>query len=240
MIGPHGYRKWPRSFTDHFSHMFSPCYKVTYHRTQKFTHSYSAFSNSFFIQFLSILMAIQSPSSSSSFSYGFTYQVFLSFRGTDTRHGFTGNLYKALTDKGIKTFIDDNDLQRGDEITPSLLKAIEESRIFIPVFSINYATSKFCLDELVHIIHCYKTKGRIVMPVFFGVDPTNVRHHTGSYGEALAEHEKRFQNDKNNMERLHQWKLALTQAANLSGDHSSHGYAYLLNFCFPFCILKPK
>ncbi|XP_039683030.1 disease resistance protein RUN1 [Medicago truncatula] len=171
-------------------------------------------------------MAIQSPSSSSSFSYGFTYQVFLSFRGTDTRHGFTGNLYKALTDKGIKTFIDDNDLQRGDEITPSLLKAIEESRIFIPVFSINYATSKFCLDELVHIIHCYKTKGRLVLPVFFGVDPTNVRHHTGRYGEALAGHEKRFQNDKDNMERLHQWKLALTQAANLSGYHSSPGYEY--------------
>ncbi|XP_039682539.1 disease resistance protein RPV1 [Medicago truncatula] len=171
-------------------------------------------------------MAMQSPPSSSSFSYAFTYQVFLSFRGTDTRHGFTGNLYKALTDKGIKTFIDDNDLQRGDEITPSLLKAIEESRIFIPVFSINYATSKFCLDELVHIIHCYKTEGRLVLPVFFGVDPTNVRHHTGRYGEALAGHEKRFQNDKNNMERLHQWKLALTQAANLSGYHSSHGYEY--------------
>ncbi|XP_039682531.1 disease resistance protein RPV1 isoform X1 [Medicago truncatula] len=171
-------------------------------------------------------MAMQLPSSSSSFSSAFTYQVFLSFRGTDTRHGFTGNLYKALTDKGIKTFIDDNDLQRGDEITPSLLKAIEESRIFIPVFSINYATSKFCLDELVHIIHCYKTKGRLVLPVFFGVDPTNVRHHTGPYGEALAGHEKRFQNDKDNMERLHQWKLALTQAANLSGYHSSPGYEY--------------
>ncbi|XP_039691085.1 disease resistance protein RUN1 [Medicago truncatula] len=174
-------------------------------------------------------MAIQSPSSSSSFSHGFTYQVFLSFRGTDTRHSFTGNLYKALTDKGIHTFIDDNDLQRGDEITPSLLKAIDESRIFIPVFSINYASSSFCLDELVHIIHCYKTKGRLVLPVFFGVEPTNVRHQKGSYGEALAEHEKRFQNDKNNMERLQRWKVALSQAANLSGYHDSPpGYEYKL------------
>ncbi|XP_024642320.2 disease resistance protein RPP5 [Medicago truncatula] len=166
-------------------------------------------------------MAIQSPSSSTSFSYGFTYQVFISFRGTDTRHGFTGNLYKALTDKGIHTFIDDNDLQRGDEITPSLLKAIDESRIFIPVFSLNYASSSFCLDELVHIIHCYETKGRLVLPVFFGVEPTNVRHHKGSYGKALAEHEKRFQNDPKNMERLQGWKEALSQAANLSGYHDS-------------------
>jgi hypothetical protein len=81
-------------------------------------------------------MAIQSPS-----------RVFLSFRGSDTRNNFTGNLYKALIDKGIRTFIDDNDLERGDEITPSLVKAIEESRIFIPIFSANYASSSFCLDE---------------------------------------------------------------------------------------------
>ncbi|XP_039689130.1 disease resistance protein RUN1 isoform X3 [Medicago truncatula] len=171
-------------------------------------------------------MARQSPSSSSSFSYRFTYQVFLSFRGSDTRNGFTGHLYKALTDKGIHTFIDDRELQSGDEIKPSLDNAIQESRIFIPVFSINYASSSFCLDELVRIIHCYKTKGRLVFPVFYGVDPTHIRHQTGSYGEHLTKHRKNFQNNKKNMERLHQWKLALTEAANLSGYHSSPGYEY--------------
>ncbi|KEH29802.1 functional resistance protein KR1, putative [Medicago truncatula] len=171
-------------------------------------------------------MAMQSPSSSSSFSYRFTYQVFLSFRGSDTRNGFTGHLYKALTDKGIHTFIDDRDLQRGDEIKPSLDNAIEESRIFIPVFSINYASSSFCLNELVHIMHCYKTKGRLVLPVFYGVDPSHIRHQSGSYGEHLTKHKMSFQNNKKNMERLHQWKLALTEAANLSGYHFSPGYEY--------------
>jgi len=175
-------------------------------------------------------MAMQSHSSS--ISYGFTYQVFLSFKGSDTRDGFIGHLYKALDDKGIYTFIDDCDLQRGEEITPSLIKAIEESRIFIPVFSTNYASSSFCLDELVHIIHCYKTKGRLVLPIFFGVDPTDVRHHTGSYGEDLANHGERFQNNKKNMEQLHQWKIALTQAANLSGCHYSPGYPTILKSCF--------
>jgi hypothetical protein len=169
-------------------------------------------------------MAMQSPSSSSSFSYDFTYQVFLSFRGSDTRYGFTGNLYKALTDKGIYTFIDDRELQRGHKITPSLVKAIEESRIFIPVFSVHYASSSFCLDELVHIIHCYKKKGRLVLPVFYGVDPTHVRHQNGCYGELLIKHKERFRNNKKNMERLHQWKMALNQAANLSGYHFSLGY----------------
>ena len=175
-------------------------------------------------------MAMQSHSSST--SYGFTDQVFLSFRGSDTRDGFTGHLYKALDDKGIHTFIDDCDLQRGEEITPSLVKAIEESRIFIPVFSIHYASSSFCLEELVHIMHYYETKGRLVLPVFFGVDPTDVRHHTGSYGEDLVKYGERFQNNKKNMERLRQWKMALTKAANLSGYHYSPGYPILLKSCF--------
>ncbi|MCH97529.1 resistance protein [Trifolium medium] len=160
-------------------------------------------------------------SSSSSFSYGFTYDVFLNFRGTDTRYGFTGNLYKALCDGGVRTFIDNRELHEGDEITPSLIKAIEDSRILILVFSIDYASSSFCLDELVHIIHHFKEKGCLILPVFYDVEPSHVRHQTGSYGDAIARHEKRFQNNKGmynyNMERLHKWTMALNQAANLSG-----------------------
>lgn len=175
-------------------------------------------------------MAMQSPPSF--FSYNFTYDVFLSFTGVDTRLGFTGNLYKALTDKGIRTFIDDRELQRGKEISPSLVKAIEESRIVIPVFSTNYASSSFCLDELVHINECVNRKGRLVLPVFYGVDPSHVRHQTGSYGEGLDELEGRFQN---NMERLQKWKLALNQVANLSGYHFNIGYP--LHFCFNFCYI---
>jgi hypothetical protein len=176
---------------------------------------------------------MQSPSSN-----GFKYHVFLSFRGSDTRYGFIGHLYNALTTKGIRTFIDDEHLQRGDEITPSLVKAIEESMIFIPVFSINYASSSFCLDELVQIIECHKTKGRTILPVFYGVDPTHVRHQTGSYGEHLAEHEESFQNDHKNMKRLQQWKVALKQAANLCGNHFSPGCALYLIPYFSLFILS--
>ncbi|KAK2365734.1 disease resistance protein RPV1 [Trifolium repens] len=161
-------------------------------------------------------MALQSPSSSFPNEY-FNYQVFLSFRGTDTRYGFANNLYCALEDKGINTFIDHKGLQRGDEITPTLIKTINESRIYIPIFSINYASSSFCLDELVHIMLGSKEKGRLVLPVFYGVDPSDVRHQKGSYCEALAEHEKKFQNNEKNMERLYQWKIALNQAANIAG-----------------------
>jgi len=166
-------------------------------------------------------------------SYVFTYDVFLSFRGSDTRHGFVGNLYKALNDKGIHTFIDDEKLQGGEEITPTLMKAIEESQIAITVLSHNYASSSFCLDELVHIIDC-KRKGLLVLPVFYNLDPSDVRHQKGSYGEALARHEERFKAKKErlnqNMERLEKWKMALHQVANLSGYHFKQGYSTLSVF----------
>ncbi|XLS95272.1 hypothetical protein HN51_071280 [Arachis hypogaea] len=162
-------------------------------------------------------------SSSSSYGYAWEYDVFISFRGEDTRYGFTGNLYKALFDKGVHTFIDDEELQRGDEITPSLLKAIEESRIAIIVLSPNYASSSFCLDELVHILHCIKGNNRLVLPVFYEADPSDVRHQRNSFGEAMAKHEEKFKSDLN---KVHKWKQALHQVANLSGYHFKHGDGY--------------
>jgi hypothetical protein len=74
-------------------------------------------------------MASQGVSSSSSSSTRrWTYDVFLSFRGEDTRHNFTAHLHHALLQKGINTFIDDDELKKGEEISSALLKAIEESK----------------------------------------------------------------------------------------------------------------
>ena len=164
-----------------------------------------------------------------------TYEVFLSFRGEDTRRRFIGHLYEALHGRGIHTFLDNEELDRGEDITRSLVKAIEESRIAIPVFSANYATSSFCLDELVKIIECHEAKGQIVLPVFYEVDPSHVRHQIGSFGEALAKHKERVLRDdkdklKDNMERLEKWKMALNQAANFSGFHFTLWYLCLFYF----------
>ncbi|KAG5082459.1 hypothetical protein JHK82_052610 [Glycine max] len=139
-------------------------------------------------------MAMQS--SSSSFSYRFSNDLFLSFRGEDTRRSFTGNLYKALSDRGIHTFMDDKKIPRGDQITSGLEKEIEESRIFIIVLSKNYASSSFYLNELDYILKFIKGKGLLVLPVFYKVDPSDVRNHASSYGESLANHEKKFNADK--------------------------------------------
>ena len=91
----------------------------------------------------------------SSFSSQWKYDVFLSFKGEDIRYGFTDYLYQALCDKGFNTFIDDN-LQRGEEVSVELPKAIELSMISIIIFSKNYVSSTWCLDELIRILECQK------------------------------------------------------------------------------------
>ncbi|KAL5845751.1 hypothetical protein ACOSQ3_009275 [Xanthoceras sorbifolium] len=157
------------------------------------------------------------PSSSSSTTtttHSFKHEVFLSFRGEDTRHGFTSHLYHALRQKQIETFIDDQ-LVRGDEISPALLRAIEESRISVVIFSKDYASSKWCLRELAEIIKYMKMNKQIVIPVFYDVDPSHVRKQIGSYKDAFAKHENELQ------EEAHKWREALTEASNISGWHSS-------------------
>ncbi|XP_021829920.1 TMV resistance protein N-like isoform X2 [Prunus avium] len=162
-----------------------------------------------------------SPSSFSSFTHNSscTYDVFLSFRGEDTRTNFTDHLYKALSDKKIHTFID-RELVKGEEISSALVKAIEESRISLIVFSENYASSRWCLDELVKILQCKQSKQQIVLPFFYKVDPSDVRHQRSSYGDAFVHHERKFKDDK---EKVLKWRRALTEAANLSGWHLKEG-----------------
>ncbi|XP_058779383.1 TMV resistance protein N-like [Vicia villosa] len=164
-------------------------------------------------------------SSSTSFNHGWTYDVFVSFYGDDTRYGFTGNLYNTLRRKGINTFKDDIKLKKGEEISADLLQAIDESRIAIIVFSENYASSTWCLDELVKIMECKKDKGQLVRLVFYHVDPSNVRHQRESFGRSMAKHEE---NLKISEEKVCKWRSALSSAANLSGWHFKNGYEYEL------------
>ena len=150
--------------------------------------------------------------SSSSSTHRRSYDVFLSFRGKDTRNGFTGHLYKALCDNDMYTFNDDNDLQKGEKISEELLKTIERSMISIVVFSENYAESQWCLDELVKILQC-RTNGQLVIPLFYNVDPSEVRNQRGNFGVALTKFEEKFKN------KVQSWRTALKEAASLAGWH---------------------
>ena len=157
-------------------------------------------------------------SSSSSTHQPKNFDVFFSFRGEDTRRGFISHLYKALCQSGIYTFID-NDLPRGEEISVELLKTIENSTTSIIVFSENYASSTWCLEELAKIVECRKNK-QLVRPVFYKVDPSEVRKQKGKYGEALTMHEEKFIDKK----KIQRWREALCEAANLFGWDSKNRY----------------
>ncbi|KAF7849735.1 hypothetical protein BT93_L0340 [Corymbia citriodora subsp. variegata] len=159
-------------------------------------------------------------SSSSSSEAKWLFDVFLSFRGQDVRHGFLADLHRCLLHGGINAYIDSEDLRPGDQISPALKKAIKESRIAVLVFSENYASSRWCLDELVKVMECKRLKGQLVLPVFYRVGPMAIRWQTESYGKALARHEERLGKDS---ERVKKWREALFEAANLSGWHYDNG-----------------
>ncbi|TQE04836.1 hypothetical protein C1H46_009550 [Malus baccata] len=167
----------------------------------------------------------KASSSSSSKSKLWNYDVFLSFSGVDTRNGFTGHLHAALTDRGYQAYIDEDDLQRGEEIKEELFRAIEEARISIIVFSKSYPDSSWCLDELVKIMECRYKLGRRVLPIFYHVDPSHVRKQNGDLAQAFQKHEEGIREEKDDkereakQERVKQWRRALTEAANLSGQH---------------------
>ncbi|KAL3747238.1 hypothetical protein ACJRO7_016078, partial [Eucalyptus globulus] len=149
----------------------------------------------------------------------YRYDVFLSFRGEDTRNGFTSYLHAALDQRGIAAFMDEEELWKGEEIAPAILRAIGESRISIVVFSKNYVSSSWCLDELVRIVECRDTMGQMVWPVFYKVDPSDVRKQRRRYGRALIDHEERLKSNGGDSEKVKRWREALTEAANISGWH---------------------
>ncbi|CAL9241660.1 unnamed protein product [Arabidopsis halleri] len=149
---------------------------------------------------------------SSSSSRNWLYDVFLSFRGGDVRVTFRSHFLKEL-DRKLITAFRDNEIERSHSLWPDLEQAIKESRIAVVLFSKNYASSSWCLNELLEIVNC---KDKIVIPVFYGVDPSQVRHQIGDFGKIFEKTCKRHTEEVKN-----QWKKALTDVANMLGFDSA-------------------
>ena len=165
--------------------------------------------------------AVSTPSTPGAFRV--LWDVFLSFRGEDTRHTITNTLYNALTELDIRVFRDDEGLRRGDVIASSLLEAIEDSAASIVIISPNYASSRWCLEELAKICECR----RLILPVFYGVDPSDVRRQTGPFQEHFRNHEERFEKDK-----VDKWRNAIKTPVKLLV--SPIGKLVFCFFCFVF------
>ncbi|KAK4489806.1 hypothetical protein RD792_000449 [Penstemon davidsonii] len=170
----------------------------------------------------------------------YTYDIFLSFRGEDTRKIFTTRLYSALVDAGFGTFIDDNGIERGEDIKSELIRAIHHSRGSIVVLSKNYANSGWCLDELALIVENKKKKGHVILPVFYHVTKSDVGCQMGSFAEAFEVYEKRRLEENDDLKRsewlsnIQKWRDALTQVAEIGGmnltfqdeDEDKDGFIY--------------
>ncbi|CAI0441499.1 unnamed protein product [Linum tenue] len=145
------------------------------------------------------------------------YEVFLSFRDPDVRQTFADCLYSWLVRSGIRTFRDEEELHKGEMIAPSLAKAITESKIHIPILTKDYASSKWCLQELAKMVECRKLgKGYMILPIFYFLDPRDVRHplQNGAYREAFEQH-----NLKHDPETVRRWEEALQEVGKMKGWH---------------------
>ncbi|KAL3747520.1 hypothetical protein ACJRO7_016331 [Eucalyptus globulus] len=149
---------------------------------------------------------------------GFNYDVFLSFRGPDTRDGFAYSLWKSLTDSGFQVFMDDEEIRQGEEIGWKILRAIEDSKIYIPIFSTGYASSRWCLRELAHMVECaYPDSsggptGHEMLPIFYDVEPSDLKLETELYRDALRRHE-----EEQGRHVVNPWKEALRKVAQIKG-----------------------
>ncbi|KAL1210730.1 putative disease resistance protein [Cardamine amara subsp. amara] len=141
------------------------------------------------------------------------HHVFPSFSGKDVRRTFLSHLLKEFGRIGIRTFID-NDIKRSQMISSELVQAIRESRIAVVVLSQTYASSSWCLNELVEI----KKVSQKVMPVFYEVDPSDVRKLRGEFGKAFEKACERQPEEEVNQ----RWREALVYVANIAGESSQN------------------
>ncbi|KAL3739305.1 hypothetical protein ACJRO7_020677 [Eucalyptus globulus] len=141
------------------------------------------------------------------------YEVFLNFRGPDTRLTIVDCLYNDLIRAGIRAFKDDEELRFGKKIEGGLLQAINDSRIYIPIFSKDYASSKWCLRELALIVELSRDNDeKVILPIFYDVDVDDVKLKTNLYKDAFQKHKNDSGEDLTK-----QWEEALRDVTRISG-----------------------
>ncbi|KAH9289390.1 hypothetical protein KI387_033507 [Taxus chinensis] len=131
--------------------------------------------------------------------------VFINHRGLDVKHTLATTIYHTLNRLGLRVFLDVEMLELGAFLPTTIQEAMRTSLLHIAIFSPNYAQSPWCLAELTYML---KT-GATVIPVFYHVQPTDLRwvaQGKGIYADAFSDHENK---DRYSLQNLEEWKMAL-------------------------------
>ncbi|KAI3827399.1 hypothetical protein L1987_01472 [Smallanthus sonchifolius] len=128
------------------------------------------------------------------------------------------------------TAVHNDAIDRGQELAPEIRKAINESSASIVVLSENYTNSRWCLNELYWILEQRRKCGNFVLPVFYHVDPSDVRNQTRSFA---------IEGSKGRVDDVRRWKEALTKVANLTGEVlSSSGFVEEIGKHYKYGMLE--
>eukprot|EP00253_Pinus_taeda_P011327 PITA_11327 len=167
--------------------------------------------------------AAASTSASTSTAPNSDHDVFINHRGLDVKKNFASHLYRRLQSYGLRVFLDQPELQRGDYFAAQIEEAIRYASVHVAIFSSGYAESTWCLRELVLMLQSNSP----VVPVFYKVKPEELRwtRGKGGYAKALEELEKKTSTDPQTGEEklrydpslIENWRNALFEAAGISG-----------------------
>ncbi|XP_039165032.1 disease resistance-like protein DSC2 isoform X2 [Eucalyptus grandis] len=115
----------------------------------------------------------------------------MNFRGRDTRKGFGDYHYTSLVDAGVHVFRDE-EICVGAKIGFDFPSVIAQTKISIVIISENFASSSWCLKELVHILECRRSRGQLVLPIYYKVKPLQLKYLTGRFRGAIDAHKRKM------------------------------------------------
>lgn len=148
-----------------------------------------------------------SPPSDSSFTHTINCNVFLSFLGQDTRRTFISHLLVLLKRRGFTTTEWNNEPSSGGSDPSAVDRAIRLSKVAVVVISENFAASPWCVESLLKIMEFHQSGSlAALIPVFYKIDPSDVKIQTLNRGESLSS--------------------ALCQLVDIPGSHYSENWYF--------------
>ncbi|XP_068479016.1 disease resistance protein RPP4-like [Phaseolus vulgaris] len=148
------------------------------------------------------------------------YDVLINFNGEDIQRKFVSHLDSALSAVGLTTFLHHHNADNPIHMQQPILNP---SRVAIVVFTTAYSQSAWCLHQLEQIIKSHQTYCRHVLPVYYEIQPSDVRLQKGDFGKAFKATAEQAFSGQELEDGMSRWSHALTKAANLFGwDESNH------------------